>query len=113
MRKRIGTKLYDTEAAICILPAANLYKQQNKRTFFIFDGENITPITIEQAADIIRGAGDPELEKVLQVKPSNRGCMTLGVTLDRYNKLERYARSQGRSMKSIIEEFIDGLPEVE
>lgn len=111
MKKRIGSKLYDTEKGILILPEKNLFKQANKRTFYLFDGKQITPLTFDEAADMIRGAGDPDLEKYLEIKPSNRGCATLAVTIDRYYKLENIAKSCGVSMKSIIESFIDSLPE--
>ena len=109
MKKRIGTKLYDTDTAICVLPEKNLYKQAKNRTFFTFDGAVITPLTFEAAAEIIRETGNPDLVSYLQVKPSNRGCATLAVTVDRYYKLERYAKSRGVSMKSVIEAFIDDL----
>ena len=111
MKKRIGTKIYDTDKAECILPEKNLYKQQKNRTFFIYDGTVITPLTFEEASEIIRAADDPELEKVLNVKPDIRGCTNIGITMDHYTKLADYARKNGRSMKSIIEQFIDSLPE--
>ena len=109
MKKRIGTKLYDTDTAIRIIPEQNLYKQAKNRTFFLFDGEKITPIDYEQAAEIITNTGDPNLKKYLYVKPSNRGCATLAVTIDRYYKLEKYAKEHGVSMKKVIEDFIDTL----
>lgn len=112
MKKRIGSKLYDTEKGVPVLPEKNLYKQANKRTFYLYDGKQITPLTFEEAADMIRGAGDPDLEKYLEVKVTARGCVSVGVvTTDHYHKLEQYARREGRSMKSIIESFIDSLPE--
>lgn len=111
MKKRIGSKLYDTEKGIPVLPEKNLYKQPAKRTFYLFDGEKITPVSYEDAAEMIRGAGNDDLLKYLEVKPSNRGCVTLSVTVDRYQKLGRYAHAKGISMKSIIEKFIDDLPE--
>lgn len=112
MKKRIGSKLYDTEKGVPVLPEKNLFKQANKRTFYLFDGKQITPLTFDEAADMIRGAGDPDLEKYLEVKATARGCVSIGVvTADRFHKLEQYARREGRSMKSIIESFIDSLPE--
>ena len=111
MKKRIGSKLYDTDKGILVLPDQHLYKQPNKRTFYIFDGATITPIEFDQAAEMIRQAGDPDLLQYIAVKPSNRGCVSLGVTLDRYEKLGRVAKARGVSMKSLIEGFIDSLPE--
>ena len=34
MKKRIGTKLYDTDTAIAVIPEKNLYRTQKKQTFF-------------------------------------------------------------------------------
>ena len=109
MKKRIGTKLYDTDKAIPVLPERGLYKQPNKRTFFLFDGEKITPLEFDQAKEMIEGAGNPDLIKYLEMKPNNRGCVTVCVTVDRYEKLVAYAKKVGKSQKSIIEDFIDSL----
>jgi hypothetical protein len=111
MKKRIGSKIYDTEKGIPVLPEKGLYKQPKNRTFYLFDGKQITPISFDYAAKMIREAGDPALLEMLEVKPSNRGCVTLAVTIDRYYKLERYAKAHNVSMKSIIEAYIDSLPE--
>lgn len=109
MKKRIGTKLYDTEKGIPVIPEAGLYKQPNKKTFYLFDGEKITPINYAEAETMIRGAGNPELLKFFENKPSNRGCVTVTITLEKYKKLEQFARAENKSMKSIIEDFIDSL----
>lgn len=109
MKKRIGTKVYDTEKGIPVIPEAGLYKQPNKRTFYIFDGEKITPLEYDQAAEMIRGAGNPELLELLEKKPNNRGCASLTIALQQYKKLETYARCNGVSMKSVIEDYIDSL----
>ena len=77
----------------------------------MFDGVTIQPLSFDDAADIILGAGDPNLEHFLEVKPSVRGCVTISVTSDRYYKLERIAKARGVSIKSIVEAWIDGLPE--
>lgn len=109
MKKRIGTKLYDTEKAIPVLPEQGLYRQQKNRTFFFFDGETITPIEFDEAKAIIEEAGDPELLQFLQVKPNNRGCAGLMVSIDKYNKLSAYAAYVGKPLKAIVEEYIDSL----
>lgn len=109
MKKRIGSKLYDTEKGIPVIPARGLYKQPNKRTFYLFDGVTITPITYDEATDMIRGAGDPELLRFLEVKADSRGCTKLGITVDHYNKLQTYAAGRGVSMKALIEAYIDSL----
>jgi hypothetical protein len=111
MKKRIGSKIYDTEKGIPVLPEKGLYKQPKKRTFYLFDGKQITPISFDEAAEMIKGAGDPNAEAFLEVKSSDRGCVSCTITVEHYNKLQKYALSRGRSMKSIIEAYIDSLPE--
>ena len=44
MKKRIGSKFYDTERGVPVLPEQNLYKQPSKKTFYLFDGEKITTV---------------------------------------------------------------------
>ena len=116
MKKRIGSKLYDTDRGELILQnpitGQDLYKQPKKRSFYLFDGGTIEPLTFDQAAEIIHSKGDPELYRYLEVKPSPRGCVSVAsVSLDHFRKLERYAKSNGVSMKSVIESLIDTLPE--
>ena len=109
MKKRIGTKTYNTEKSECILPAANLYKQPLKRSFFTFDGETITPLTFDQAAEILRGAGDPALLSYLEVKEDNRGRVRVAVDAEHYRRLSEYSRKTGISCSKLVESFIDSL----
>ena len=111
MKKRIGSKLYDTDKAECILPEANLYKQPKNRTFFTFDGTIITPITFEQAEEIIRGAGSDLYNKIFPHKADAKGMGRIAVDIEYIEKLAAYSRRVGIPQKKIIEEFIDSLPE--
>ena len=110
MKKRIGSKFYDTDNGIPVLPDQHLYKQPNKRTFYLFDGVTITPLNFDQAAEMIRQAGDPDLLQYIGVKPSKRGCLTITIDADHYVRVSEYSRRTGVSMKSLIEGFIDSLP---
>lgn len=109
MKKRIGTKIYDTGKGIPVLPELGLYKQPNKRTFYLFDGEKITPISYDEAENMVRGAGRDDLLEIFGTIGDNRGCTRITVKKDSYNKLFEYSRITGRSMKSIIENYIDSL----
>lgn len=115
MKKRIGSKLYDTDNGIKVLQdpetGKDLYKQQNKRTFYLFDGEQITPLTFDQAEEMIKAAGSPDLLQHLEIKADARGCTKIGVTVDHYNKIQAYAARRGLSIKNLIESYIDSLPE--
>lgn len=109
MKKRIGSKFYDTERGIPVLPEQNLYKQPSKKTFYLFDGEKITPVSNDEAYNMVRGAGKNELLSMFENKANNRGCVTVTITLDRYYKLQQYARENNTSVKSVIEMFVDSL----
>lgn len=110
MKKRIGSKLYDTEKGIPVIPARGLYKQPNKRTFYLFDGVTITPITYDEAADMIRGAGDPELfESVFSHKADAKGMGRVAVSIEHLEKLAAYSRKVGIPQKKLLETYIDSL----
>ena len=52
------------------------------------------------------------IEQVSKLRAAlNKKTDALAVTVDRYYKLERIAKARGVSMKSIIENFTDDLPE--
>ena len=109
MKKRIGTKIYDTEKGIPVIPELCLYKQPNKRTFYIFDGEKITPLDFTEAEKMVVGAGRDDLLSMFGVKADSRGVVRFAIKQTSYDKLAEYSRKTGRSMKSIIEAYIDSL----
>jgi hypothetical protein len=108
MKKRIGTKIYDTESAILVLPEKGLYRAQKKQTYFLFDGETITPVEYDQAAEMITAAGGGDL---LKHKPLGRGNnSTLNVSAPAADRLAEYCRRHGVSQKKVLEDFISNLP---
>ena len=109
MKKRIGSKLYDTERGIPVLPEQNLYKQPSKKTFYLFDGETITPISYEEAYNMVRGAGKEDLLDKLGRKPDSRGNCSLKVSTEHADKLFEYSRITGIPQKTLLEQFIDSL----
>ena len=111
MKKRIGTKIYDTEKGIPVIPEKGLYKQPKQRSFYLFDGETITPLTFDQADKMITETGDPALLQMLEIRKDSRGAVRVGVSAVKYDKLTAYSRKTGISCKKLIEQFIDSLPE--
>ena len=109
MKKRIGTKLYDTETAICIDAEKGLYRTQRKQTYFMFDGKQITPIEYAEAVEMVTAMGGDHL---LKHKPYGRGNnASIAVTASYVDRLAEYCRTHGISQKKLIEKFIDSLPE--
>ena len=109
MKKRIGTKLYDTESALLILPEKNLYRAKRKQTYFIFDGETLTPIDYSEAERIILQSGKADLDKYLKRVPNNKGLSGIFVSAASADKLAAYCRKNNVTQKEVIEGFIDTL----
>ena len=109
MKKRIGSKLYDTEKGIPVMPEIGLYKQPSKRTFYLFDGEKITPVEFDQAKEWIMGAGRADLLSMFDVKTDNRGSVRMAISAEHYEKLSKLSRISGISCKKLIENYIDSL----
>ena len=108
MKKRIGSKLYDTDTAICVIPEKGLYRAQKKQTYFLFDGEKITPIEYEEAAKMITAMWGGDM---LKHKAYGRGKnSSIHVSADLVDRLAVYCRRNGVSQKKVIEDFIRSLP---
>ena len=109
MKKRIGSKLYDTARGIPVLPELNLYKQPSKKTFYLFDGETITPISYDEAHDMILRAGREDLLGILGRKSDPKGNSCIKISAEHANKIAEYSRITGIPQKTLIEQFIDSL----
>lgn len=109
MKKRIGTKIYDTDKGIPVIPEIGLYKQPLKKTFYLFDGGTITPLSFEETQNVMKGAGRDDLLSMLKRSHDAKGVTNLRIKAESVDKLAAYSRAVGRSMKSIIEDYIDSL----
>lgn len=109
MKKRIGSKLYDTERGIPVLPEQNLYKQPSKKTFYLFDGETITPISYEEAYNMVRGAGKEDLLSMFEYKATKKGYSALNIEAEYVKKVADYARAHNMSMVQVLHNLIDAL----
>lgn len=107
MKKRIGTKLYDTETAICVLPDQHLYRTQKKQTYFLYDGETITPVTYEDAVKMLTDGGADD--SLTGHKASHKGMTVINVSPSAADRLAAYSRKTGIPMKKIIEDYINSL----
>ena len=108
MKKRIGSKLYDTDTALCILPDRGLYRTQRNQTYFLFDGEKITPVEYDDAAEMIREAGGGD--HLLVHRPDVKGNSRVNISAAAADRLAAYCRAHGVTQKKVIEDFIDSLP---
>jgi len=107
MKKRIGTKLYDTETAVCLLPGRGLYKQGGRQTYFIYDGQEIKPIEYNEAEKILIAAGMTEITKH---SADHKGRAKIGISPAAADRLAAYCRINNITQKAVIESFINSLP---
>ena len=109
MRKRIGTKLYDTDKGVLVLPDINLYRQPLGRSFYYFDGEKITPIPYDEAEKIIFESGNETAIASLYRKPNYKGDTHIAISAASADRLSAYCRENNVTQKKVIEDYIDTL----
>ena len=110
MKKRIGSKLYDTESALLLIPEKNLYRTQKNQTYFIFDGVNIIPLDYREAETMIHEFGIDDLKKFLSHKPDNTGRARISISAASADHLAAYCRENQVTQKKVIEDYIETLP---
>ena len=109
MKKRIGTKLYDTDTAILVVPELNLYRTQKKQTYFYYDGEVITPIEYQEAEKVITKSNNINAINMLGRRGDRRGNSKIEISALAADRLAAYCRASGKTQKEVIEEFINSL----
>lgn len=108
MKKRIGSKLYNTDTAICVLPEQHLYRAQKMQTYFRYDGETIIPVDYDEAVKMLSEGGGAD-GIMTGHKASHKGCTVINVSPGAADHLAAYSRKTGISMKKIIEDYIYSL----
>ena len=107
MKKRIGSKLYDTDTALCVLPDKGLYRTQHNQTYFLYDEKTITPVSYDEAAEMLTAAGGQHI--LTNRRPDYKGRSSIAVSVSAANRLAAYCRKHGISQKQVIEDFINSL----
>ena len=106
MKKRIGSKLYDTDKAVCVIPELNLYKQENRQTYFIYDGTVIQPLDFSEAKKFLV---EYNITNITLRKPAKNGVASLHVSPEAADHLASYRLLHGVTQKQVIEDFIATL----
>lgn len=106
MKQRIGTKLYDTEKAICIIPEIGLYKQGKSQSYFLFDEQTISPLEFSEAQKILEEKG---FSKITKHSADYKGRAKIGISPEAADHLAAYCRTHGVTQKKVIEDFIATL----
>lgn len=103
MKKRIATKIYNTDTAdyICEKNGTILYqKRTRERGLFIVDGDEIKPVTKEQALEIFPDA---------EIFPRAAENLTYTIRVDKqtYKTILEEAEKRGSSMARLVAMFAE------
>lgn len=107
MKKRIGSRLYNTDTAECIAESIGLYRQRNRQTYFIYDGQEIKPIEYNEAEKLLLEIG---IKDTTTHKAGKNGQTKIGVSPAAADRLAAYCRINNITQKAVIESFINSLP---
>lgn len=106
MKKRIGTKLYDTDTSemICEVEGGKLYRKCSRdRSWFLLTNDGmIRPLT-EADRDLIR-IGEDHIGEV--TKPAST---TIWVDRDTHSKLAAAAKQMGCSISEVVRKLVRHL----
>ena len=106
MKKRIGSKLYTTDTAECVDRSIGLYRQKNKQAYFICDGQDISPVSYDDAQKMLSKIG---VQDVTKHKAGKNGQTKIGVSPAAADRLAAFCRVHGVTQKKVIEDFIYSL----
>ena len=106
MRKRIGTKTYDTKTSvfICDSNLGKIYRKQSN-LFFACDDVTIIPLEYETAKEIIRSNADPNVfTELFTLRDKDTAKKPVMISLSEYDKakLRRLASQRKMSMSEYI-----------
>lgn len=108
MKKRIGTKIYDTETSELIskTPFREFYrkKTRGREWFMVLNGKRIVPITEEQAITYV---GKDVVER--QREYPEDATIMLRVDIPTHHKIERLARKEKLSITKFMRKLADSL----
>lgn len=110
MRTKINGRYYDTDTGtlVCQCIRGHLYKKYNANEFFLFDRKKtITPITWNEAKEIIRVNGSRVFYLNFFDPEANPKRCNVDIPLVSYNKLRELAGDKKTTMKKILVELID------
>ena len=108
MKKRIGTKLYDTDKAVLVdtLPdGIQVYKKKNSPQFFLYNpfGENKHEMFFDLPADqAVKYLPEQELSTVVYASPK-----TVRFSPFDQDRIQRLATAQGMSMSKFLLSLVD------
>ena len=105
MRKRIGTKLYDTESSehVANVGIGHLYRKLTRdREWFLVIGDDIEPLEDPQARSLL---GDTTYIE----KPVDQKRIMIGVDRDTHARIAAAAKKKGCTISDLIRQLSANL----
>ena len=108
MKKRIGTKLYDTETSefVADVGIGDLYRKQTReRGWFLRIGDDIEPVDEKQARALLG-------EHVYIEKPVDEKRIMVAVDRETHAKIQSLAKKDGVSIPEEVRKIVSELCEI-
>lgn len=105
MKKRIGTKLYDTEKSehISWTEMGDLFRKRTRdREWFLVCGEDILPLKDKEARALLG-------ENVYHEKPPKSVRIMVGIDRETHDKIAKAAKKKGVPISEIIRDLAENL----
>ena len=111
MKKRIGTKLYDTDKSefICESPLGQIFrKKTGLGEYFACNGDTIIALEYDTAKEIAKSNASADVhDKLFSLKGKDTAKKIISITLSDYDKLRMRRQSARRKMS--MSEYISWL----
>ena len=105
MKKRIGSKLYNTETSELVYATdlGNLYRKRTRdREFFLVNGKHILPMTEAEARAMLGESS------YIEKKPENARIM-IGVDRETHAKISQVAKKKGVPISEFMRDWAKTL----
>ena len=102
MKKRIGTKLYDTESAELVSESVfgKLYRKRTReREWFLLSGDQVLPMSEKEARAMLG-------ETTYHEKPIESKRVMIGVDRETHSKIARMAKAEGLSISETVRKIV-------
>lgn len=111
MKKRIGTKIYDTETSECCKVTENgrLFRKRtrDKEYFFAYSNGDIVPLTDEDIRDLEANLVTAQLGDLFASQKAT-GSSGYQVRVDKqtHDKLRKASKEQGVTISTVVKELV-------
>lgn len=111
MKKRIGTKLFDTETSECckVTESGRLYrkKTRDRGFFFVYNNGDVVPLTDEDISALESNFNTAQLGNLFASQKAT-GSSGYQVRVDKqtHDKLRKASKEQGVTISTVVKELV-------